>query len=147
MKIFVAGPTFTPHAREYLLNNIRRLRERGFDATGAPDLLATTPQALFDEKETALRKADALFIILDGAQVDDGVACQLGLFYGFKLQDPTKKGIVGLLSDERGLRKSAHGFGLNLFVRGLIEECGIIHTHIEDVLRQLEAWRDSSTPR
>ena len=147
MKIFVAGPTFTPHAREYLLNNIRRLRERGFDATGAPDLLGTTPQALFDEKEAALRKADALFIILDGAQVDDGVACQLGLFFGLMLQDPTKRGIVGLLSDERGLRKSAHGFGLNLFVRGVLESRGCIYAHIEDALRQLEEWRDSSAPK
>ena len=147
MKIFVTGPTFTPHAREYLLHNMRRLRERGFDATGAPDLLATTPQALFDEKESALRKADALFVILDGAQVDDGVACQLGLFFGFMLQDPSKKGIIGLLSDERGLRKSAHGFGLNLFVRGVIESRGNIYAHIEDALRQLEAWRDSSAPR
>ncbi|MBN1922157.1 MAG: nucleoside 2-deoxyribosyltransferase [Anaerolineae bacterium] len=144
MKVFVIGPAFTPHAREFLSSHIRRLREHGFDATGAPDLLATTPQALFVEKETALRKADALLVILDGAQIDDGIACQLGLFYGFMLQDPTKKGIVGLLSDERGLRKSAHGFGLNLFIRGLIEACGKIHTHIEDVLHQLEAWRDNS---
>ncbi|MDX9952632.1 MAG: nucleoside 2-deoxyribosyltransferase [Anaerolineae bacterium] len=146
MKIYVAGPTFTPHAREFLLSHIRHFREHGFDAMGAPDLLATTPQALFDEKETALRKADALVVILDGAQVDDGVACQLGLFYGLMLQDPTKKGIVGLLSDERGLRKSAHGFGLNLFVRGVLENRGKICTHIEDVLKQLEAWRDNRTP-
>lgn len=143
MKVYVVGPAFTPHARDFLLQNIRHLRERGFDAKGAPDLMSTTPEALYNEKKEALREADALFCILDGAQVDDGVACQLGLFYGYMLCDQSKKGVVGLVSDERGLRKSAHGYGINLFVLGAIEDRGSIHNHIDDVLRQLEIWRDS----
>lgn len=143
MKVYVAGPAFTPHARDFLMQNIRHLREHGFDATGAPDLMSTTSESLFCEKREALREADALFCILDGAQVDDGVACQLGLFYGYMLRDRAKRGVVGLVSDERSLRMSAHGYGINLFVRGALEDRGTIHTHIEDVLHQLEVWRES----
>ncbi len=140
MKIYVTGPAFTPHGRDYLLTNIRRLREQGFEATGTPDLVATTPEALFDDKQAAMREANALLIILDGTQVDDGAACQMGFFYGLMRQDANKKGILGLLSDERGLRKSAHGYGINFFVLGTLEDRGVVHTSIEDVLQQLKIW-------
>ena len=50
--------------------------------------------------------------------VDDGTACEIGIFYALMQSDPTKKGIVGLLTDLRSTL-GHEGHGLNLFVAGL----------------------------
>jgi nucleoside 2-deoxyribosyltransferase len=78
--------------------------------------------------------------LLDGTQVDDGTACEIGIFYGLLREDPYKKGIAGFMTDSRGLRRIEHGYGLNLFVLGVIEECGKVFSDFEDVVDQLKAW-------
>ena len=54
--------------------------------------------------------------------VDDGTACEIGIFYALMQSDPAKKGIVGLLTDLRSTL-GHEGHGLNLFVQG----CRITH--------------------
>jgi hypothetical protein len=55
--------------------------------------------------------------------------------------DPTKKGIVGLLTDLRA--SLAHeGHGLNLFVQGCVEAAGPIRRSIDEGVETLNGWRD-----
>jgi hypothetical protein len=58
--------------------------------------------------------------------------------------DPSKKGIVGLLTDIRGMR--GESTGVNLFVQGAIEDVGRIVAPIEEARDVLRAWR-STRPR
>lgn len=189
MKIYFAGPLFTPYVREFISKHAEILRENGIEPfvphesslkyitpekidsliangliakeelkvgyeaksvlkmygegrilrkdLGLPDYSAKN---VFDVDYEGLASADAVLAILDGTQVDDGTACEIGIFYGLKLQDPNKKGIVGLMTDSRGARKQDKGFGLNLFVLGVLEECGPIYKNFDDALKQLKTW-------
>jgi hypothetical protein len=53
--------------------------------------------------------------------------------------DSSKKGIVGLLTDIRGMR--GESTGVNLFVQGAIEDVGQIVATIEDACDLLRALR------
>ena len=79
--------------------------------------------------------------LLDGPMVDDGTACEIGIFYALMQNDPTKKGIVGLLTDLRSTL-GHEGHGLNLFVHGCIEAGGKICKTMDEVLGTLAGWRD-----
>ena len=189
MKIYFAGPLFTPYVRQFISEHAKILREHGIEAFVphekslmditsekiealisqdliAPEELIGKPPAatvlemvrkgrltreqvglpeysaenVFDTDYEGLSTADAVLAILDGTQVDDGTACEIGIFYGLTLKDPTKKGIVGLMTDSRGIRKKENGYGLNLFVLGVLEELGPIYDNFEDVLVQLKTW-------
>ena len=78
---------------------------------------------------------------LDGAMVDDGTACEVGIFYALMQSDPTKKGIAGLLTDLRSTR-GHEGHGLNLFVEGCIEAGGRVCGSLDEVVEVLAGWRD-----
>ena len=108
------------------------------EALGLPE---NTPERIFDVDYGGIASANAMVVLLDGTQVDDGTACEIGIFYGLMREDPTKKGIAGWMTDFRGTRKADHGYGLNLFVLGVIEECGAIFTDFDDVVRQFEVWQ------
>jgi hypothetical protein len=71
--------------------------------------------------------------------VDDGTACEIGMFHALMQRDDTKKGIVGLLTDLRGLRGETHG--VNLFVKGAIEDVGEIVDSFERAHEVLRGWR------
>ena len=86
-----------------------------------------------------IERAHAMVAILDGPAVDDGTACEIGMFHALMQADPSKKGIVGLLTDIRGARGESSG--VNLFVQGAIEDVGRIVTSIEEACEVLRAWR------
>ena len=145
MRIYLAGPLFTPYERGYLDTCAARLREAGFEvfvpheqalALGT-DVTAT---AIFAKDLEGLAAADAVFALLDGSQVDDGTACEIGLFYALMQSDPAKKGIVGLLTDLRSLRLE-EGHGLNLFVEGCISAAGEVTNTLDDAVSALERLR------
>ena len=54
---------------------------------------------------------DAVLAVLDGSSVDDGTACEIGLFHGLKQHDRERKGVVGLLTDLRERYDSAVHWG------------------------------------
>jgi len=67
--------------------------------------------------------------VLDGPAIDDGTACEIGMFYALIRGDPQKKGIVGLVTDLRATREAereGEARGLNLFVAGSIDAAGQI---------------------
>jgi len=177
MKIYFAGPLFTPYVREFISKHAQVLRENGIDPfvphesfkvdvppavldslvqsghltrervqgenpswlvqelvragrvrreeLGLPPV---TPATIFAADYAGLSSANAVLALLDGTQVDDGTACEIGIFYGLMRSDPNKKGMA-----ERG-------WGLNLFTLGVILECGAIFNNFEDTLAQLKAW-------
>ncbi len=191
MKIYFAGPLFTPYVRSFISRYAQVLRDNGIEpfvpherfnrmisqdrvealaASGAiqkselPDpfdpeavmdlvrkgritreqlgLPTMTPETIFDTDYAGLASADAVVAILDGTQVDDGTACEIGIFYALARRDPSKKGIVGWMTDSRGVSRKSIGYGLNYFVLGAIEDCGDIYTEFSDVVKQLKTWED-----
>ena len=145
MRVYFAGPLFTPYERSFIDDCATRLRAEGIDvfvphenALAAGDTSAAT---IFRKDWDGLAEADAVVALLDGPMVDDGTACEIGIFYALMQADTTKKGIVGLLTD---LRSSLghEGHGLNLFVEGCIEAGGKICGSLEEVVEVLAGWRD-----
>jgi nucleoside 2-deoxyribosyltransferase len=103
-----------------------------------------TAERIFTKDWAALREANAVLAILDGPMIDDGTACEIGLFHGLMQSDAAKKGIVGLVTDLRATRdteREGEARGLNLFVVGCIEAAGTICTSLGAAQDALESWR------
>jgi nucleoside 2-deoxyribosyltransferase len=147
MKIYCAGPLFSQAERDFLASCARRLRVEGFDCFVPHEeelRVDPTPEAVFDLDFEALSRSDALLAWLDGPQVDDGTACEIGLFCGLMRQPGSRrKGVVGFATDRRLERRRAlwdHG-GVNLFVAGAIRRAGRLCWSFDDALAQLVEWR------
>ena len=127
LKIYFAGPLFTPYERSFIDECAAALRADGFEVfvphehelTTGVDVTAAW---IFAKDRPGIERADAMLAILDGPSVDDGTACEIGMFHALMQSDPSKKGIVGLLTDIRGMR--GESTGVNLFVQGAIEDVG-----------------------
>ncbi len=146
MKIYFAGPLFTPYERAYIDECAARLRVEGFDvfvphehelALGAE----VSAGWIFAKDRPGIEGAHAVLAILDGPMVDDGTACEIGMFHGLMQTDPAKKGIVGLLTDLRGRRGETTR--VNLFVQGVIEDAGEIVETFDEALSALVRLRDA----
>jgi len=143
LKIYFAGPLFTPYERSFIDECAAALRADAFDVfvphehelDGNVDVTAAW---IFAQDRPAIERADAMIAILDGPSVDDGTACEIGMFYALMQSDPSKKGIVGLLTDIRSMR--GESTGLNLFVQGAIEDIGRIVDSFEEARDVLRAW-------
>lgn len=145
MRVYFAGPLFTPYERSFIDECAARLRSEGIEvfvphenALAAGD---TSPATIFQKDWDGLAEANAVVAILDGPMVDDGTACEIGIFYALMQNDPAKKGIVGLLTDLRGTL-GHEGHGLNLFVHGCVEAGGNITGSLDEVVETLNSWRD-----
>jgi nucleoside 2-deoxyribosyltransferase len=148
VKIYFAGPLFTPYQREFIDRCAAQLRGAGFDVfvPHEHDLAldrTITAERIFAKDWAALSEANALLAILDGAMIDDGTACEIGIFYGLMQTDESKKGVVGLVTDMRATRDAEHENevrGLNLFLVGCIEAAGTICTSLDSAQAVLEGW-------
>lgn len=147
MKIYLAGPLFTPYERRFIDECAARIRASGMEVfvphehAAPPD--QRTAKAVFDKDGEGLFPANAVVALLDGPMVDDGTACEIGIFYGLKRHDTTKKGVIGLVTDSRVLESgdgTYEGKGLNLYVLGCIEEMGEICNSIDKGLEILQRW-------
>jgi hypothetical protein len=145
VRVYLAGPLFTPYERSYIDECAARLRAEGIEvfvphenALAAGD---TTAATIFRKDWDGVEGANAVVAVLDGPMVDDGTACEIGIFYALMQSDPTKKGIVGILTDLRGTL-GHEGHGLNLFVLGCVEAAGKVCGSMDEVLTVLSEWRD-----
>ena len=150
-RIYFAAPQFTPYARSFVAEQAQFLRDRGMDvfvprARARAEVGRLTPEGVFDQDYAALRSSNMLVALLDGTQPDDGVALELGLFYGLLRRDPSKKGILGYMTDSRGLRRKEHGYGCNHFPIGVIEKCGAVFDDFADIVAQIETWANDLSP-
>jgi hypothetical protein len=144
VRVYFAGPLFTPYERSFIDECAARLRADGIDvfvphenALATDDMSAAT---IFAKDWKGLSDADAVVAVLDGPMVDDGTACEIGIFYALMQTDPTKKGILGLLTDLRSTL-GHEGHGLNLFVLGCIEAAGKVCNSMDEVAAALADWR------
>jgi nucleoside 2-deoxyribosyltransferase len=148
VKVYFAGPLFTPYEREFIERCAEQLRAAGLDVFVPHEhelaLDGTVTAArIFAKDWAALSEANAVLAILDGPLIDDGTACEIGIFHGLMQSDDSKKGIVGLVTDLRATRHSEREHearGLNLFVVGCIEAAGTIVTSIDAAQAVLEGW-------
>ena len=134
MRVYVAGPLFSEAERAWLDGLASRLRAEGFECfvphehfDEAPE---PTPAAIYRIDADGLRSCDAMAAWLDGPMVDDGTACEIGMFAEL-CRSRSAGGIVGIATDlrlERRRERDVVGGGMNLFVAGAIESCGrIVH--------------------
>ncbi len=159
---------FVPHenlSQDLPSNTLRLLTERGLtnekDLTGQPladlvrDLLrknfikredlglAAGPSAkrVFDMDFGAIAESNAMLAVVNGTEVDDGTACEIGIFYALMQTDPTKKGIVAVHDDWRTMGSPEEGKGLNAFVLGCLLKGGIVHRELKDAVKQISTWQ------
>ena len=88
-------------------------------------------------------RSNAVLALLDGPMVDDGTASEIGVFWAAMQSDPSKKGIVGLVTDTRVIRdrNMIDGKGINLFVRGCIEDVGQVVDKFDKAIEILRTWK------
>ena len=144
MKVYFAGPLFTPAERRFIDECAVQLRGAGFDVFVPHEhelaLDGTvTAKRIFAKDWAALSESNAVLAILDGPVIDDGTACEIGMFHALMQSDPEKTGIVGLLTDIRGRRGESSG--VNLFVQGVIEDAGEIVDSFDAAQAVLRRWR------
>jgi hypothetical protein len=147
MKLYLAGPMFTPAERMHLDGLAVRLDEAGH-ACFVPHRQAIEPldaSTVFAVDSAGLRDSDAMVAWLDGPIVDDGTACEIGIFSELVRTSPERyRGIIGLVTDWRAWRRRDRGMsdgGVNLFVGGAILEYGRFAWSIEEVEETLGEWR------
>jgi hypothetical protein len=147
MRLYVAGPLFSDAERLWLDELATRLRSEGFDCfvphENFPELADVTLELVYRIDTEGLRSANALVAWLDGPIIDDGTACEIGMFAELVRSGGTQyRGIVAISTDIRLERRRAGnvvGGGMNLFVGGAIESCGsIVHT-VDDVVAALRS--------
>jgi nucleoside 2-deoxyribosyltransferase len=147
MRLYVAGPLFSEAERLWLDELATRLRSEGFDCfvphENFPELADVTLELVYRIDTEGLRSANALVAWLDGPIIDDGTACEIGMFAELVRSGGTQyRGIVAISTDIRRERRRAGnvvGGGMNLFVGGAIESCGsIVHT-VDDVVAALRS--------
>lgn len=148
MLVYLAGPLFTPYERGFLADVAARIRAAGIEVFVPHEQDFPEPidaEVVFRKDGTGLFPADAVVALLDGSMVDDGTACEIGIFYGMRQHDATKKGVVGLLTDSRFVGshgRTLEGRGVNLFVLGCIEQMGTVTSSVDEVVETLVRWRD-----
>ena len=146
MRIYFAGPLFTPYERDFIDKCAAKMRAAGMEVfvpheIPLPD--PVTPEFIFKIDSEQVLKADAVLALLDGPMVDDGTASEIGIFWAAMQSDSTKKGIVGLVTDTRVIRdrNMIDGKGINLFVRGCVEDVGEVVDTFEKGFAILLQWQ------
>ena len=95
MRVYFAGPLFTPYERSFIDECAARLRADGIEVfvphENALAEIDTSPSTIFAKDWEGLANADAVVAMLDGSMVDDGTACEIGIFYALMQSDPSKK--------------------------------------------------------
>jgi len=148
VRVYLAGPLFTPYERGFIAAVAARIRAEGIEVFVPHEQELPEPidaETVFTKDGTGLFPANAVVALLDGSMVDDGTACEIGIFSGMKQHDPTKKGVIGLLTDTRFIGshgRTIEGRGVNLFVLGCIEQMGVVTSSVDEVVDTLVRWRD-----
>jgi nucleoside 2-deoxyribosyltransferase len=143
MRIYLAGPLFTQAEQEWL----RRLKAQILTRAAAAPVEVCWPHDLFSAQEIAdwgdrakheifarcrdqLDRADAVVALLDGTQVDDGTAWEIGYFSAGRRPG---KPIIGIRTD---FRKA--GDADNARVNLMIDcSCDSIVTTVDELLREI----------
>jgi hypothetical protein len=145
LRLYLAGPLFSEAERSWLDLLAARLRKEGFECfvphEQFTELTDVTVEEVYRIDTEGLRSANALVAWLDGPMVDDGTACEIGMFAELVRSESERyRGIVAIATDlrlERRREQGVVGGGMNLFVGGAIESCGTIVYAVDDVVAAL----------
>jgi nucleoside 2-deoxyribosyltransferase len=148
VRLYLSGPLFSEAERAWLDALAGRLRADGFDCFVPHEQLEEMTALSADEvyRADALRSSNALVAWLDGAAVDDGTACEIGMFAQLVAGDnPRYVGIVGIATDLRleRMRGVVAGDGLNLFLGGAVSAYGRLCGSVDEAIETLASWRTS----
>ncbi|WXG41529.1 MAG: nucleoside 2-deoxyribosyltransferase [Candidatus Freyarchaeum deiterrae] len=105
MQIFLASPLFSESERAFNEKIVKRLRDAGFKVWMAQETLFINEgtkeekTTIYKTDTTALKKSDVVVAVLDGIDVESGVAFEIG--YAAALGKP----IIGLKTDYRTFSK------------------------------------------
>jgi nucleoside 2-deoxyribosyltransferase len=153
LKLYIAGPLFTPYHRGRHARSAAILRSEGFvclvphersvtrvfDAdTGTP----ATPISIFDDDYDMVTEADAIVALLDDPDISSGLTCEIGIFWAQMQHNPAKKGVLGFLADDRAHRR--HRLGLppvNAFSLGCILDIGCVYSNFDHLIAHLHGWK------
>jgi nucleoside 2-deoxyribosyltransferase len=132
MEVFLAAPLFSDAERDFNSKVAERLRDKGFQvwlAQEAPFIHEGTSkekQKIYEEDISALKACDVVVAVLDGMEVDSGVAFEMG--YAVAIGKP----VMGLKTDHRAFSKVED---VNLMLElPLIKLC----SSIDDVITELK---------
>jgi hypothetical protein len=146
MKLYVAGPLFTPGDRHFIEELAAALATAGHDCfvPHQQTVEPFTPESIFAVDVRGVREAEALVAWLDGPGIDDGTACEIGMFAELVRTRPEHhRGIVGLATDWRLRRQRDGGVtqgGINFFVGGALLEYGRLVWSVDEVVATLAEW-------
>jgi hypothetical protein len=150
MQLYLAGPLFTPGDRGFLDGLSDRLTGAGH-ACFVPHQQTFEPQdapTIFAVDSAGLRSSEVVVAWLDGPMVDDGTACEIGIFSELIRTSPERhRGIIGLATDWRIWRRRDAGMGdggINYFVGGAVLQYGRFAWSIDDVEATLSEWAATS---
>jgi nucleoside 2-deoxyribosyltransferase len=140
--LYLAGPLFSEAERDWHIRTKQLLEERATERGEEieviwPYELMTLSEIeslgndarfeIFKRCKQALDKTDFVVALLDGTQVDDGTAWEIGYFYGIKAQDSK---IIGIRTDFRNA-----GDSKDAIVNAMIEiACDHIVHNRDDLL-------------
>ena len=155
LKLYVAGPLFTPYHRAFHARNAARLRSEGFVCLLPQERGLTrafewdtgikpkTSVGIFDMDYEMVAECDAIVALLDDPDVSSGLTCEIGIFWAMTQHDPTKKGVLGLLTDERAYRRAAAGVPpVNAFSLGCILDAGCVYRTLDEIITHLHGWQE-----
>ena len=122
IKIYIAGPLFNAHERNYLELIASELEGSGYkcflphrDQSGIDEselegthMSQGTKDKIFNADLTALREADLTVALITGQDIDSGTAAEIGFTYD------NNRSIIAITAYERRFR--------NLFVDGMISK-------------------------
>ncbi len=146
MKLYLAGPLFTLAEQDWL----QRLKAQILAHNPAAPVQVCSPHELFTAREIDswgdrakqeifhrcrehLNTSDAVIAVLDGTQVDDGTAWEIGYFFAHrKIGQP----IIGIRTDFRKAG-DAPGSLVNLMIDC---SCDSIATTVDDLLDQITEY-------
>ena len=144
MRVYVAGPLFTPGERQFLDGVAARLRAEGVDCFVPHEKFQATtsidPVQIFSLDYDGMQSCDVLLAWLDGPSIDDGTCAEIGIFSEW-VRSGDKKGLIGYCTDLRRLRNQAPAHGLNLFVAGALQSVGQLHFDLDEAITAVLALR------
>ncbi len=146
LRVYLAGPLFSEGERAWLDVVAARLRAAGHVCfvphEETAGLTEFTSRSIYTLDGDGLRSANVLVAWLDGIGVDDGTACEIGIFAELVRSGGDQyRGIVGIVTDLRLQRRRGvvPGDGLNLFVAGAIEASGAICWSLDEAVAAVAA--------
>ncbi len=145
MKIYLAGPLFSEAEREWIRSTIKMIQSLAdlhgmkteiifpYDLITQSEIESLGNQAkyeIFSRCKSKLDDADILIALLDGSQVDDGTAWEMGYFYAKK--SPEQK-VIGIRTDFRRAGESQEAV-VNAMIEGA---CNLIVRSREELFERI----------